>query len=111
MRMFSVTWVFIFQKKRKKKTKAFTTYIFVKLLNQDEAKDKIIWNVMIQNNDKIMVEEVYLWINLYLKFTFDIFYFLKSISNKIEKGFMNVYKTNSTCKMSLCYCYMIASIL
>ncbi len=45
-------------------------------------------------DDKIMVEKVYLWIKSSLKFTFDIIYFLKSISNKIEKGFISVYKTN-----------------
>jgi len=57
----------------------------VKLLNQDEAKDKIIWKC---NNtkeiDQIMAEKVYLWIMLFLKFTFDKFYFLESIFNKIE---------------------------
>jgi len=58
----------------------------VKLFNQDEAKDKIIWkrNNAKTKNDKVMVEEVYLWIILSLKFTIDIFYILKSISSKIE---------------------------
>jgi hypothetical protein len=57
----------------------------VRLLNQDETKDEIIWKY---NNtkeiDQIMVDEVYFLIMLSLKFTFDIFSFLKSISSKIE---------------------------
>ncbi len=57
----------------------------MRLLNQDETKDEIIWKY---NNtkeiDQIMVDEVYFLIMLSLKFTFDIFSFLKSISSKIE---------------------------
>jgi len=55
----------------------------VKLLNQDEVKYKIVWK---HNNmgKQMMVEKVYLWIMLFLKFTVDIFYLFKSITNKIE---------------------------
>ncbi len=35
-----MTWVFVFQKRKEKKYYTFKTYIFVKLFNQDEAKDK-----------------------------------------------------------------------
>jgi hypothetical protein len=48
---------------------------------------------------------------LSLKFTFDNFYFLKSISNKIEQEFISVYMTNSTCKMSFYHCYTISYII
>ncbi len=63
----------------------FKPYIFVKLLNQDEAKDKTIWKWNnTKNIDQTMVEEVYLWIILFLKFTFDKNFPLKSIFNEIE---------------------------
>jgi len=46
----------------------------MKLFNQDETKDKIIWKWNnTKKTDQIMVEEVYLWIMLSLKFTFNIF--------------------------------------
>ncbi len=65
----------------------------MKLFNQDEAKDKLFENAIMQkSNYQIIVKEIYLWIMLSLKFTFDIFYILKSISNKIEQGFMGIIK-------------------
>jgi len=45
----------------------------MKSLNQDEPKDKIIWKCNnTKETDQIMVEKIYLWIMLSLKFTFDI---------------------------------------
>ncbi len=80
-----MTWVFIFQKRKKKQNYTFKTYRFVKLFNQDEAKDKTIGKCNNKKEmDEIITKEVYFWIILFLKFTFDNFYFIKSIFNKIE---------------------------
>jgi len=51
----------------------------VKLFNQDETKEKIIWkcNNMEKKFDQIIVDKVYLWIMLFLNFIFDTFNFLK----------------------------------
>jgi hypothetical protein len=57
----------------------------VKLFNQDEAKDKTIWKCNNKKEiDEIITKEVYFLILLFLKSTFDSFYLIKSIFNKIE---------------------------
>jgi hypothetical protein len=58
-----------------------------------------------------MIDEVYLWIILSLKFTFDIFYFLKSISNKIKKDLWKFRRQILHAKSHFYHCYMIAYII
>jgi hypothetical protein len=55
-----MTWVFIFQKRKKKQNYTFKTYRFVKLFNQDEAKDKTIGKCNNKKEmDEIITKEVY----------------------------------------------------
>jgi hypothetical protein len=58
-------------------------------LNQNEKKIKPFENeIMKKDIDQIMVEKVYLWIILCLKFTFDIFF----PSNQSSTNYIRIYE-------------------
>jgi len=80
-----MTWVFVFQKRKEKKTTHLKpTYLWNYLIKMKQ-KIKTIWKYNNKKEmDEIITKEVYFLIILFLKSTFDSFYFIKSIFNKIE---------------------------